>query len=72
MVAARTALIENFAVVKRYDLDLNLHLYADNLYEDAGAVAMTLIQLRYKQAEQKIRATLAMQRTPYDAVAEGK
>jgi hypothetical protein len=52
------ALIESFAAAKKYDLNLNLHMYADNLYEDVGAVAMTLIQLRYKQAEQKIRAVL--------------
>lgn len=55
----RSALIESFAATTRYDLDLNLHGYADSLYEDIGAVVMTLIQLRYKQAEQKIRAALA-------------
>jgi hypothetical protein len=56
--SARATLIESFAASKRYDLNLNLHPYADNLYEDVGAIAMTVIQLRFKQAEQKIRAAL--------------
>jgi hypothetical protein len=38
-----------------YDPELNLHKYADSLYEDIGAVAMTLINLRYKQAEDAIK-----------------
>jgi hypothetical protein len=56
---AREALIESFVAAKRYDLHVNLRAFADNLYEDIGAVAMTLIQLRCKQAEQKIRAILS-------------
>jgi hypothetical protein len=56
---ARVALIESFAALKRYDLDLNLHHFADTLYEDIGAITTTLIQLRYKQAEQKLRSVLA-------------
>jgi hypothetical protein len=60
----RAALIESFASTKRYDLSLNLHGHADGLYEDIGAIAMTLIQLRYKQAEQKIRATLSAKKAP--------
>jgi carbonic anhydrase len=54
----RLSLIEHFAADKKYDLNLNLHVHADTLYEDIGAIAVTLIQLRYKQAEQKIRAVL--------------
>ncbi len=42
--------------VKEMDYEPNLHLddYAGNLYEDIGEVAMTLIGLRYKQAEESI------------------
>lgn len=40
---------------KNYDPTLNLHEYAGNLYEDIGEVAMTLIKLRYKQAEEGIK-----------------
>jgi hypothetical protein len=54
----RMALIESFVSMKRYDPTLNLHEYAGNLYEDVGAVAMTLIQLRYKQAETGIQQLL--------------
>lgn len=46
--------IEEFVVAKKYDPKLNLHQYADNLYEDVGEVAMTLIQLRYKHAKSAI------------------
>ena len=41
-----------------YNPDLDLKEYAENPYQDVGAVAMTLIQLRYKQAEEVIRMTL--------------
>jgi 5-methylcytosine-specific restriction endonuclease McrA len=54
----RTRLIEEFVASKKYDPQLNLHQYADNLYEDVGEVAMTLIQLRYKHAEKAIEALL--------------
>ena len=50
--------IEQFVASKNYDPNLNLHEYADNLYEDIGAVAMTLINLRYKQAEDGIKQLL--------------
>jgi len=43
--------IDKFTTVKKYDPKLNLRDFADNLYEDVGSVAMTLIQLRYKQAK---------------------
>ena len=57
-VMARQQNIESFVSAKRYDPKLNLHEYAGNLYEDIGAVAMTLIQLRYKQAEDGIKNLL--------------
>lgn len=46
--------------VKKYNYEPNLHLdeYAGNLYEDVGEVAMTLIGLRYKQAEEAIKKLL--------------
>jgi CRISPR/Cas system Type II protein with McrA/HNH and RuvC-like nuclease domain len=50
--------INDFVILKNYDPNLNLHEYADNLYEDIGEVAMTLIRLRYKQAEEGIKALL--------------
>ncbi|SPZ37421.1 HNH endonuclease [Plesiomonas shigelloides] len=50
--------IESFVKNMNYDPNLNLHEYADNLYEDVGAVAMTLINLRYKQAEDGIKNLL--------------
>lgn len=52
-----------FVKSKKYDPELNLHDYADNLYEDVGAVAMTLIQLRYKQAEAGIKQLLKVETT---------
>lgn len=55
---SRRERIESFVSLKRYDPNLNLHEYADNLYEDVGAVAMTLIELRYKQAEAGINQLL--------------
>lgn len=58
-LTSSTFLIESFAANKKYDLNLDLHIYGDTLYEDIGTIAMTLIQLRYKQAEQKLRAILA-------------
>lgn len=50
--------IRGFVKQKGYDPNLNLHRFADNLYEDVGQVALTLIQLRYKQAEEEIRRLL--------------
>lgn len=55
---ARAAKIRSFVASKGYDPDLNLHKYADNLYEDVGSVAMTLIELRYKQAQGAIAALM--------------
>ena len=43
----------------KYDPNLNLSKYANNLYEDIGEVAMTLIKLRYKQAEEDIKILLS-------------
>jgi len=34
--------IQKVVQLKNYDPALNLHEFADNLYEDIGAVAMTL------------------------------
>lgn len=56
--AARTQRINEFVASKNYDPTLNLHEYADNLYEDVGQVAMTLINLRYKQAQSGIKKLL--------------
>ena len=53
--AKRSELIHSFVKKMHYDPELNLHKYADSLYEDIGAVAMTLINLRYKQAEDAIK-----------------
>ena len=44
----RIKLIWEFVESKSYDPNLNLHEFADNLYEEVGEVAMTLIDLRYK------------------------
>lgn len=40
---------------KKYDPQLDLLKIAGNLYEDIGEVAMTMINLRYKQAEEEIK-----------------
>jgi len=55
---ARRKRIEEFVSSMNYDPNLNLHDYADSLYEDIGEVAMTLIRLRYKQAEKGIKHLL--------------
>lgn len=54
----RKKLIDSFVKTKEYDPNLDLHKFADNLYEDVGEVAMTLIKLRYKQAEEAINKLL--------------
>ena len=51
--------IHAFVEHRRYDQNLQLRDYAGNLYEDVGSVAMTLIQLRYKQAKDAITQLLA-------------
>ena len=48
-----------FVSEMKYDPNLNLHDYADNLYHDVGEVALTLINLRYMQAEEKIRTLVS-------------
>ena len=55
---SRKSRIEEFVASKNYDPNLDLHGYADNLYEDVGQVAMTLINLRYKQAQDGIKKLL--------------
>ena len=50
--------IRDFVELKQYDPNLDLHEYADNLYQDVGEVALTLIRLRYEQAEEKIQSIL--------------
>ena len=62
--------IRDFVLDKKYDPNLNLHEYADNLYEDVGAVAMTLIQLRYKQAEAGIKQLLGSKESFEPTVAK--
>jgi len=52
--------IRSFVKNRRYDPNLQLAEYAGNLYEDVGKVAMTLIELRYKQAQDAITQLLAM------------
>lgn len=54
--------ILSFVVSKKYDPNINLHRFADNLYEDVGEVVMTLIRLRYKQAEEEIKQVLGSAR----------
>jgi len=54
----RAQKIDKFVSDKNYDPNLNLHEFADNLYEDVGQVAMTLINLRYKQAQDGIKKLL--------------
>ena len=51
----RESKIKQFVQDKGYDPNLNLRDFAGNLYEDVGAVAMSLIELRIKQAEDAIR-----------------
>jgi hypothetical protein len=55
---SRVKRIHEFIASKSYDPSLNLHDFADNLYEDVGEVAMTLINLRYQQAQEGIKRLL--------------
>ena len=50
--------IDNFVQKWKYNPNLNLHKIADNLYEDVGEVVLTLIKLRYKQAEEEIKKVI--------------
>lgn len=54
----RKELIEGFVEKMNYEPNLHLDEYAGNLYEDVGEVAMTLIGLRLKQAEEAINKLL--------------
>ena len=56
--ATRAERIESFVASKKYDPNLDLHEYADNLYQDVGEDSMTLIRLRYNQAEALIESLL--------------
>lgn len=47
----REARIKAFLAKYKYEPNLELETIAYNLYQDVGAVAMTLIDLRFKQAE---------------------
>jgi hypothetical protein len=46
--------LNQYLVDMKYDPNLELKEIANNLYNDVGAVAQTLIHLRFKQAEEKI------------------
>jgi len=59
MSKSRQAKIKEFVSSMKYDPNLDLHEYAGNLYEDVGEVSMTLINLRYKQAEEGIKKLLS-------------
>ena len=39
-----------------YEPELGLHTIAQNLYQDVGEVGMTLLRLRFKQAQETIQA----------------
>jgi len=62
LLVLRVDRIVAFLDYYRYDPKLKLQNIAENLYQDVGAVAMTLIDLRLKQAEQFITAVLARTR----------
>jgi hypothetical protein len=47
--------IMRFRIQMKYDPQLDLLRIAGNLYEDIGEVTMTMINLRYKQAEEEIK-----------------
>jgi hypothetical protein len=49
--ARREVKIKAFLAKYKYEPNLELEIIATNLYQDVGAVAMTLIDLRFKQAE---------------------
>ena len=41
-------------VSKNHDPTIDLHEFTGNLYKDAGAVAITVIYVRYKQTQDGI------------------
>lgn len=47
--------IEEFVSYYRYKPELGLHTIAQNLYQDVGEVGMTLLRLRFQQAQDVIR-----------------
>ena len=53
---ARQERIEEFVSFYRYKPELGLHTIAQNLYQDVGEVGMTLLRLRFEQAQDVIRA----------------
>ena len=55
---ARKSKIESFVKKMNYEPNLHLDVFAENLYQDVGEVAMTLIGLRLKQAEEEINKIL--------------
>ena len=55
---ARKGQMENFVKKMNYEPNLHLDVFAENLYQDVGEVAMTLIGLRLKQAEEEINKIL--------------
>ncbi len=59
LLLSRQRRIEAFIEEKQYEPDLQIADFADNLYSDVGEVAMTLIDLRFKQAQEAIQALLA-------------
>lgn len=58
MYQDRKKKIQRFIKHRRYNPNLELSEFADRLYEDVGEVAMTIIELRLKQAEGAIRKLL--------------
>ena len=56
----RTGKIRAFLAEFKYEPNLQLQSIANNLYQDVGAVAMTLIDLRFKQADAVIRQIQAL------------
>lgn len=56
----RRKLIGDFVKKMNYQPNLHLDVHAGNLYEDVGEVAMTLIGLRIKQAEEEISKILGV------------
>jgi hypothetical protein len=52
--ARREVKIKAFLAKYKYEPNLKLEIIANNLYQDVGAVAMALIDLRFKQAEDVI------------------
>jgi len=54
----RRSRILKFVALYGYRPELGLHTIAQNLYQDVGEVGMTLLELRFKQAQETIRAII--------------